>query len=396
MPGSIMNISFFFMTCNIYFLLQFRRSLSEKYIKMIEFGIQIKDPLFLFFIIMDKIVYIPEIRYKQINENTQDSQETIAQKLHDLEELISDIKIPNEVEFEHVFHLVKPNCCGFGPYSQKSEFSIQGLGDLSFSIEKFHCCTLLCFTCFRDNCYYCFCCCFFDAIFTILWWIFRPFAYCLYYLIRILLCMYQVHRLPEALYIMDNSYLRMEFWQRGVGFIKAKGEVIFNFTQTDRNYFDKYCAGLKSSFPQLVVTSPFDSNYRLLVRPSKNSCPQSIYGEMLFLGCCDLFNTSKKYHVEGLTQGKCEILNFRTGCQACARITGMQGQCCKLCPTIDYPRYAIQFESVRQVDKLAIIMALIHISMYNQWGDGEDSRLKLKFSNEICERRNYVKQVTVV
>ncbi|CAD8194077.1 unnamed protein product [Paramecium octaurelia] len=345
---------------------------------------------------MDKIVYIPTIGYKQINEQTQDSIETIAQKQRNLEELISDINIPNEVEFEHAFHLVKPNCCGCGPYSQTSEFSVQGLGSLSFSIEKFHTCSLLCFQCFRENCYYVFCCCIFDCIFRLIWCVIKPFCYCLYYLFKCIVCMNQIHRLPLPLYVMDNSNLRMEFWQRGVGLVKAKGEVIFNFTQTDQNYFDKFCAGMKSSYPQLLITCPFEQNYKLLMKPQKNDCPQSFRGQMTILACCDLFTTSKKYYVEGLTQGKCEILNFRTGCQALARLTETQGQCCKLCPTINYPRFAIQFESVRQVDKLAIILALIHISLYEQWGDGESDSLRLKFSNEICRNRNYVKQAIII
>lgn len=31
--------------------------------------------------------------------------------------MVKDIKIPDEVEFEHAFELVKPNMCGCGPYS---------------------------------------------------------------------------------------------------------------------------------------------------------------------------------------------------------------------------------------------------------------------------------------
>ncbi|CAD8103801.1 unnamed protein product [Paramecium primaurelia] len=345
---------------------------------------------------MDQIVYIPEIRYKQINEITIDSQETIQLKYQELEELIKDIQIHDEVEFEHIFTLIRPNCCGCGPYSQKSEFNVQGLGQLEFYIDKYHCCTLWCFQCFWQNCYWCFCCCFYECLIKLIWCILRPFVKCLIAIVKCILCVIQIHRLPNQLYVMENSNIKLEFWQRGLGTIKIKNQIILNFVQTDPNFYDKYCSGLYSSYPQLVITSPFDQNYKLILKPNKNDCPQSIKGSMSLMAFCDMFTTSKYYYVDGLTQGKCEIINFRTALQAIAKISEMQGQCCKFCPLIDYPRFAIQFQNVRLIDKIAIILGLIHISMFNQWGEGNASYLRLKFSKEICENRNRVKSVTII
>ncbi|CAK67905.1 unnamed protein product (macronuclear) [Paramecium tetraurelia] len=279
--------------------------------------------------IIDQVDYQPNVPYQPLHSQNVDNN-AYTSKSDELEQLLKGINIPDQVEFEHQYKYNDNTCFGYGSITGESKFDIQGIGQLDFSLTVEIMCLI-------------FCCCF----------------------CRFIDC--DEHAYPEEVYVLKNEQVRLEFWPGGIGRIFVNDKQVFEFLQTFPNVCDVFYSHFLSSYPKLKIFSPIEKNYQLTLRPDKNSCPENVIGGCGCLACFDLFTTSKNYHVDGLTQGRCQIINTRTPCEACSQITLMQGQCCKLCPEINYPRFAVQFEGVRKIDKIAIIMGLVHISFYKKW-----------------------------
>ncbi|CAD8209410.1 unnamed protein product [Paramecium octaurelia] len=279
--------------------------------------------------IVDQVDYQPNAPYQPLNSQNIDNN-AYTSKSDELEQLLKGINIPDQVEFEHQYKYENNMCCGYGSITGSSKFDIQGIGQLDFTISLETVCLIWC----------CCCCQFRDC---------------------------DKHAYPEYIYVLKNEQMRLEFWPSGVGKIFVNGKQVFEFLQTIPNFCDVLYSHCMSSYPKLKIHSPIEKNYELILRPDVNSCPEDLFGGCGCFACFDIFSTSKNYHVDGLTQGRCQIINTRTACEACAKITLMQGQCCKLCPEINYPRFALQFEGVRKIDKIAIVMGLVQISFFKKW-----------------------------
>ncbi|CAD8114744.1 unnamed protein product [Paramecium primaurelia] len=295
--------------------------------------------------IVDQIEYQPNVPYQQLNQQIMD-QNIYGSKTDELDQLLKDINIPDQVEFVHQFKMDVQNCCGYGHLSQHTQFDIQGIGELEFSVRVELTCVCICYCCRMCEC--------------------------------------DKHEYPQEVYILKNNNVQLEFWPGSTGKVFVNGKQIFEFLQTFPNPCDILNQHCCSSYPKLKIFSPIEKNYQLILKPDLNNFPESIFSVMSCTACLDIFNTSKNYYVDGLTQGRCQIINTRTACEAFARVSEMQGACCKQCPLIDYPRFAVQFDGVRKIDKIAIIMGLVHTSFYKQWVTLTNS-LHLKFSSFLLK-----------
>ncbi|CAK90281.1 unnamed protein product (macronuclear) [Paramecium tetraurelia] len=168
-------------------------------------------------------------------------------------------------------------------------------------------------------------------------------------------------------YFLENELINFECGQFGRLYIQ--GVLILEFEQCGKAIEDIALASEGSTMPQMQVYQP---NYKyankITFKAEKNNCPEHPYSMAGCYSICDCKKLIRKFEISGLSQGDCQIINTRTSKQACYKTCGCKDVCCcDSCRYADYPNYQITFNNVTKLDKLAIIMCLMHFIMYNEW-----------------------------
>ncbi|CAD8097599.1 unnamed protein product [Paramecium sonneborni] len=175
------------------------------------------------------------------------------------------------------------------------------------------------------------------------------------------------HQFSGTSYYLENELINFEF--KNYGRLYIQGVLMLEFQQCQKAFEDVFYASENSTMPQMLVYQPYHrSNYQIRFKAEKNKCPQHPYSFRGYWSCCDCSRLERKFEISGLSQGTCEIINTRTSKQACYKACGCKDVYrCDSCRYADYPFFDITFNNVTQIDRLAIIMCLIHFIMYNEW-----------------------------
>ncbi|CAD8097595.1 unnamed protein product [Paramecium sonneborni] len=281
----------------------------------------------------------------------------VPMRLDSTEALMLLKPIPDILQFQHRLKSISP-CCGNywgGQYFEESFFDIPILGQLSWKVE-------------------------FEM--PKLAFIRRFPVTMFYYLASLIpqkavtneenyekcLCCDNIHYFPKTNYKLTNELIELSF-QYGFGKLYIQGILILEFQESNPHFADVYYASQESTMPQMIVYQPdYIGNRLIRVKAQKNKCPEhpySIKGYQSILNCC---YRERGFEIAGLTQGTCQIKNTRNKTQACYKTFGCKDVCkCDCCRFSDYPNFEIVFQDVTQIDKLAILICLIHFNMYNEW-----------------------------
>jgi hypothetical protein len=86
----------------------------------------------------------------------------------------------------------------------------------------------------------------------------------------------------------------MEYWQEGIGKIKAKGQPVLDFLQTHPNLCDLAYSHCQSAYPQIKVTRTLDPNARpFILTPDPSPLPENCFSPFTVLSCLGIGNLSR-------------------------------------------------------------------------------------------------------
>ncbi|CAD8089057.1 unnamed protein product [Paramecium primaurelia] len=180
-------------------------------------------------------------------------------------------------------------------------------------------------------------------------------------------CCNNDHVFQSTKYFLENELINFELTDYGRLYIQ--GVLVLEFQQCYKSIHDILFASEDSTMPQMMVYQPnHRQNNKIRFKAEKNNCPEHPYSLSGWCSICDCRKLERKFEISGLSQGDCQIINTRTKKQACYKTCGCKDVCsCDSCRYADYPNYQITFNNVTKLEKLAIIMCLIHFMIYNEW-----------------------------
>ncbi|CAD8177866.1 unnamed protein product [Paramecium octaurelia] len=199
-------------------------------------------------------------------------------------------------------------------------------------------------------------------------------------------CCNNLHYFKRTAYFLENELINFEF--KNFGRLYIQGILVLEFQQCLKHIQDMLFASDDSTMPQMQVYQPnYKQHNKITFKAEKNTCPEHPYSLSGCYSVCNCKKLIRKFEISGLSQGDCQIINTRTSKQACYKTCGCKDVCpCDSCRYADYPNYQITFNNVTKLDKLAIIMCLIHFIMYNEWEFTDYKGIHLKTQIMRAER----------